>query len=737
MSINFSLSYFFKETQVSLTCDQLCCASDSAPNQPSDTNILQNTGIEYISGNKKKKRCIKPQWFRSFSWLTLCESQNKLFCYICRKEDRRSTIIFSKNAEKAFTQDGFNNWKKAIEKFKGHEHSLCHREASIKYKASQNQQPVSQQLSNQLKAEQETRRMCLLKQLESLTFLLRQGLAVRGHKDDEGNLRQLLKLRLKDVPALEHWISEKNYFSPDILNEQISIVAKSILRKLIEDIRNVQWFSVIADETSDVANQEQFNISIRWVGEDFVVYEDPIGMIAVPDTTGETLFNVIKDVLIRLNLPIRNCRGQAYDGASNMQGSIKGVATRIQEEEPSAIHVHCLAHCLNLCLQDVARQCKPVRDALDLVNEILKLIKASPKRSQLFNNIKLGKSPETPQLRKLCPTRWTMRTASIDSILKNYTALIDTLEDVNAGSDEHARRAGGLLALMEKFSTFFGLKLSHLLFAASEQLSLTLQSKDISAQDAFKAASLTKAYYQRKRNDENFDEFYSYVLQEAGKIEHVEEPKLPRRKKVPRRIDDGAENHVYLTPKAHFKHNFFEVIDWIIAEISNRFNQPSFTFIQKVETLFIDAANGKEAQIPTDVRQCYDNDLDFDRLHQQLQSLPDLCSHCRKVTNIDTITQALVESDNRAIRSMFSEVRKLLQLYLTVPITSSTSERSFSALRQIKTYLRNTMGQARMNHAVICYVHSDRTDAVDLFEAAKEFACANDNRMKFFGTFLR
>lgn len=62
-----------------------------------------------------------------------------------------------------------------------------------------------------------------------------------------------------------------------------------------------------------------------------------------------------KYALIRVNLPIKNCRGQAYDGASNMQGNFKGVASRIQQEEPSAIHVHCLAHCLNLCLQDVTR----------------------------------------------------------------------------------------------------------------------------------------------------------------------------------------------------------------------------------------------------------------------------------------------------------------------------------------------------------------------------------------------
>ena len=179
--------------------------------------------------------------------------------------------------------------------------------------------------------------MCLMKQIESLSYLLRQGLAVGGHKETEGNLARLLKLRAIDVPELERWCSGKKYFSSDILNEQISIIVKSILRKLAHEIREVQWFSIIADKT------------IRWIGENFVVNEDPIGMVAGPDTTVETLFRV-NDSLIRMNLPIKNCRGQAYDGASNMQGNFKGVATRIQREVPSAIHVHCFAHCLNLCL---------------------------------------------------------------------------------------------------------------------------------------------------------------------------------------------------------------------------------------------------------------------------------------------------------------------------------------------------------------------------------------------------
>ena len=110
----------------------------------------------------------------------------------------------------------------------------------------------------------------------------------------------------------------------------------------------------------------------------------------------------------------------------------------------------------------------------------------------------------------------------------------------------HAGRAGGLKTSMEKFSTFFSLKLSHFLFAAFEQLSL--QSKDISTQEAFKAASLTNSYYHQQRNDENFDKSYLSVLQESERIEHVKEPKLSKLRKV---SYGGAQNHVYQTPKEH------------------------------------------------------------------------------------------------------------------------------------------------------------------------------------------
>ena len=86
------------------------------------------------------------------------------------------------------------------------------------------------------------------------------------------------------------------------------------------------------------------------------------------------LSGAIKDVLICCNIDLHNCRGQGYDGASNMSGPFSGVAARLRQEEPRAHFVHCAAHCLNLCLQECAQCSLAIRDALSLTKEIYNLI---------------------------------------------------------------------------------------------------------------------------------------------------------------------------------------------------------------------------------------------------------------------------------------------------------------------------------------------------------------------------
>ena len=126
---------------------------------------------------------------------------------------------------------------------------------------------------------------------------------------------------------------------------------------------------------------------------------------------------------------------------------------------------------------------------------------------------------------------------------------------------------------MDKFASFFGLRMSLLVFSASEQLSLSLQGHDITAQQAMMAVNAMKRYLQRQRSEASFIAFYQTVLQEAQGL--TQEPNLPRQKQLPRRIDQGAPSHQYASPQEYFRQQYFEVLDLLTSELTQRFDQPS------------------------------------------------------------------------------------------------------------------------------------------------------------------
>ena len=201
-------------------------------------------------------------------------------------------------------------------------------------------------------------------------------------------------------------------------------------------------------------------ISIWWVYCWYEIHEDPLGLIELPDTKAETLFSVIKDVLIRCSLPIVMCRGQAYDGASNMSGVGNGVQALVKHEASYALYVHCFAHSLNLCVQEVSKRVELVWNVMNFMYQLVQLIKFSLKWATAFSRFKkeisvISDQTSSPSLRTLCPTRWTVRHASIKSILLNYKVLQDILEEVQRGRDEYAAKAHEMILQMDIFDTFF------------------------------------------------------------------------------------------------------------------------------------------------------------------------------------------------------------------------------------------------------------------------------------------
>ena len=139
------------------------------------------------------------------------------------------------------------------------------------------------------------------------------------------------------------WLREKKYISPAIVNEQISIIGLAFLRTLFDSMKSSSppWYALIADETTDVANHEQLNLSIGWVSDDYEISEDPVGLYVLPKrlcTLSSLSFSLDAHFL--------------WICAAMMQGVHSGLATRIKHDNPAALSAHCLAQCLNLCLQE-------------------------------------------------------------------------------------------------------------------------------------------------------------------------------------------------------------------------------------------------------------------------------------------------------------------------------------------------------------------------------------------------
>ena len=157
----------------------------------------------------------------------------------------------------------------------------------------------------------------------------------------------------------------------------IKVMGLRILRDLATSIRQAKFFCVMADEVTDVSSKEQVVVCFRSVDAQFQPHEDFIGLHAVESIRADTLVEVIKDTMLRMELCISDCRGQCYDGAANMSGAKKGTASQICSEEPRAIFIHCYGHALNLAVGDTVKRNYILRETLDTTFEISKLLKLS------------------------------------------------------------------------------------------------------------------------------------------------------------------------------------------------------------------------------------------------------------------------------------------------------------------------------------------------------------------------
>lgn len=398
----------------------------------------------YIGGCN---RSFRSHYTNIYPWLVYSPSLDGAFCKNCTlfasetHRDRLGVLV-----NKPFTQ-----WNKLNERFKSHSKSDYHHQSTERAEAFIQtiiapEKTVPTLLDNEKQANIHRNRRLVKTIAETVLLCGRQCIPLRGdHEkaDTEGNPGNFLAL-LKfvsgyNISLKDHLSSPQyrnaTYVSPQTQNELINIIGKQIIqRKIIEEVREAQYFSILADEVTS-HNQEQLALCVRFVDAQGQIREEFIEFLKLKNITGLNIAATIKQELSDLCLPIQNIVGQGYDGASNMSSAKVGVQKSIRDEAPLAAYVHCGGHCLNLV---IAHSCHltEIRNALDKIKACFLFFKFSPKRNGVLTDA-ISKSEENQRRKKplleLCKTRWAERHDAYTRFKQSYPYIVKALENIGYG----------------------------------------------------------------------------------------------------------------------------------------------------------------------------------------------------------------------------------------------------------------------------------------------------------------
>ena len=422
-----------------------------------------------------------------------------------------------------------------------------------------------------------------------------------------------------------------------------------------------------------------------------------MGFYQLENIKSDTIVSAIRDVLLRTQISLDNCRGQCYDGASNMLGKKSGVAKQILDIQPKAFAAHCHCHSLSLSVKETTKESKILSHSMDTSGEIAILVKYSPKREQKLESIKATYVGDEAvnRISKFSRTRWTVRANCFQRIIGNYSFLYELWDDClkESGLNRDVKsKIIGCKSQMETFYFYFGYKLGRLFYSHTDKLLQTLQSDKMSAVSSKRLAMLTVETISNLRNSESFDALYNLCLRKIQNVKFAEEPVLKRKRKEPKYsllhylegYENRSEAHHPTTPRDHYRNQFYQAIDVLISSVRDRFDQPSFLLFENLESLLIKKLKGDETSAEMNIaREKYATDVNMSDLNVELTTFKVLMKDEQIEHFHDLLKEMrLLENPERKFLVNVCKIRRILTVN---PASSATVERTFLLARRVKT----------------------------------------------------
>lgn len=668
-----------------------------------------------------RKSGVDPAWKTEFRWLEFVrqDEQVGLLCKICAKYNKTP-----RNGRGSWTKVPCFTLRK--DKIKRHENSRMHK-AAISLEADRAGGGIAQAFSGLITCEMKAAVGCC----KCIYWLCKNEIP---HTTVYPNL-----LELAEQLGCEYFKALKvgrnaTYTSPQIVEEFIGVINNIIETNTLNVFKESAYFSLMADETTDVSILKQLVLYGRAV-EKGKLKSSFLKMIDLEDGKANTITNAIVSYLESADLDIKRMSSFGSDGASVMIGCRTGVATQLLGHNEQMMSVHCICHRLALASGQASTDVPYLKKMKDTLLALWKFFHYSPVRSFHLKQVQAVMNSPELKITKAVDTRWLSHKAVITTILRSLPAILVTLQQLDEPT------AVGLYKCMAKYNFFASLLLLDEVLSAVNRLSLAFQRSGI---DLTTVSPLLMVLIMNleKLKSQPADDFKLKVTQLIDKTtrEGIElQQSEPETDSTEESEDDNEPSELVITisdkePEKYERNVRQNFLSKVIDNLRDRF--PKVNVLEAFSVFDPSGLLGEsnpeehlatlldhykeEGPMGIDKAKCITEYKEFTSFIQDHAKL----KHCRTLQELAEETLS-----KESIAMLFPLVSKLLNHALVLPVSTTDCERCFSTMKRVKTDLRNRMSTQTLDRLIRIRTEGPDMAEFDFNQAVKNWSSLKNRRL--------
>ncbi|XP_039688692.1 zinc finger MYM-type protein 1-like [Medicago truncatula] len=418
-----------------------------------------------------------------------------------------------------------------------------------------------------------------------------------------------------------------------------------------------------------------------------------------------------------------------------MRGEFNGLQRKILDENPYAFYVHCYDHRLQLVIVSVASSFSSINDFFEYISLIVTTSSTSCKRrdalteaqhKDILHRLESGEistgrgSHQSSTLARPGDTRWGSHHTTLLRLDQMWSSVLVVLSMVHEDG-RGPSQAAGLIEKMESFKFSFILKLMLKLFGITNKLSKILQRKDLNIVLAMELINVVKTRLATLKDsgwDNLFVDVQEFCVAKGIPVSNMDE-------EIPVRGRSRLEGKT-VTNLHHYRAEIFYVaIDKICVEMDHRFSEGSNIVLNCFSCLdpknsFFKFDVDKLARL-ADIYHADFSDDDHGTIREQLETyVLQVKRHASfsSCEDVQSLAMKMVQTEKHLV---FSLVYKLIELALILSVSTTSVERAFSAMKIIKTKLRNKINSVWLNDLMICYTEREIFKSLDDVDIIRTF----------------